>query len=93
MKLFIGNGSAGMHLYPNPAAPGNLNLQMVNQQPGMYMVKLINTFGQVFMTRSVYTAGGISLENLKPGLNIPKGLYQLEITSPQGKKNIISVIF
>jgi Secretion system C-terminal sorting domain len=93
MKLFMDAATVGMHIYPNPAAPGNLNLQMINQQAGIYQVKLINAFGQVVMTRSVYNAGGTSVENLKPGTGIPKGIYQLEITSPAGKRSVISAVF
>lgn len=93
MKLFMGAGAPVMRLYPNPAAPGNLNLKMVNQQPGIYSVKLLNAFGQVVLARSFYSGSGSSVENLKPGPAISKGIYHLEITTPSGARSFISVAF
>ena len=93
MKVYIRKGNQSVNIYPNPATGNNLNLQMVNQQPGIYEIRLVNSFGQTFMTKFIQYSGGSSIENLKPGQTIPKGIYQLEIKIPGGEKKIISVVF
>ncbi len=66
---------------------------MVNQPAGLYEVRLLNSFGQTFMVKSIQHAGGSSIENLKTGQSMPKGIYQLEIKSPDGNRKVISVVF
>ena len=92
-KVYIEKRTPGIKIYPNPATSGNFNLQMINQQPGIYEIRLMNSFGQTFMTKSIQHAGGSSIENLKPGQSIPKGIYQLEIKTPGGEKKVINVVF
>ncbi len=92
-KVYIEKRIAGIKIYPNPATANNLNLQMINQQPGIYEVRLMNSFGQTFITKSIQHAGGSSIENLKTGQSIPKGIYQLEIKTPGGEKKVINVVF
>lgn len=93
MKVYIEKRVPGIKLYPNPATVNNLNLQMINQQPGIYEVRLMNLSGQTFMTKSIQHPGGSSIENLKTGQNIPRGIYHLEIKTPGGQKKVINVVF
>jgi len=93
MKVFVSKDKQVIQVFPNPATANNLNLQLINQQPGLYEIRLINSFGQTFMTRSIQYSGSSSIENLKPGQSIPKGIYQLEIKTPGGEKKVISVVF
>ena len=93
LKVYIEKRNQGFSIYPNPATGNNMNLQMINQHPGIYEVRLMNSFGQIFMTKSIQHAGGSSIENLNPTRNIPKGIYQLEIKTPAGNKKAISVVF
>lgn len=93
MKVYMENANQSFSVFPNPATGNHLNLQLVNQQTGIYEVRLVNSFGQTFMAKTIQYAGGSSIENLKPGPNIPKGIYQLEIKTPGGEKKVISVVF
>lgn len=92
LKVYVGKINQGFNVYPNPATGYNFNLQFTNQQAGKYEIRLLNTFGQTFMSRSIQHKGGSSTENINPGQNIPKGIYQLEIKNPAGDKKVISVL-
>jgi hypothetical protein len=93
VKVYVRKANQGISLFPNPATGNNLNLQLVNQQPGIYEVRLVNSFGQTYLAKTIQYNGGTSIENLKPGQNIPKGIYQLEIKKPGGEKKVMSVVF
>jgi hypothetical protein len=93
VKVYVRKANQGISLFPNPATGNNLNLQLVNQQPGIYEVRLVNSFGQTYLAKTIQYNGGTSIENLKPGPNIPKGIYQLEIKKPGGEKRVMSVVF
>ena len=83
----------GINVYPNPAIGNNFNLQMINQPAGVYEIKLINVFGQIFMTKSIKHTSLNTTYSLRPEQNISKGIYQLQITTPGGKRKIINLIF
>jgi hypothetical protein len=93
VKVYVRKANQGISLFPNPATGNNLNLQLVNQQTGIYEVRLVNSFGQTYLAKTIQYNGGTSIENLKPGQNIPKGIYQLEIKKPGGEKKVMSVVF
>lgn len=93
VKLYFGKENQRINIYPNPASVNNLNLQMISQPPGIYEVRLMNSFGQIFMTKTIQYTGGSSIENISPGKNIPKGFYQLEIKTPAGERKVISLVF
>lgn len=93
VKLYFGNENPRINIYPNPATINNLNLRMISQPPGIYEVRLMNSFGQIFMIKTIQYAGGSTIENISPEKNIPKGFYQLEIKTPAGERKVISLIF
>lgn len=93
MKVYVAKGNQRYNVFPNPATAGNLNLQFVNQNEGKYEIKLMNSFGQTIMTKSIQHSTGSSQVNVSPSQNLPKGIYKLEIKSPEGDKSVISVVF
>ncbi len=93
MKVYVGIGNLEFNVYPNPATAGNLKFQLVNQKAGLYEVRLVNSFGRIFMARTIQHKGGSSLENIRPEVNIPKGIYRLEIKTPAGNRQVISLVF
>lgn len=93
MKVSVGKMNSSISIFPNPATGSTLNLQLLNQQPGIYEARLVNLFGQTFMAKSIRYTGGNSIENLKPGKSIPAGIYQLEVKTPGGQKKVLSVVF
>jgi hypothetical protein len=80
-------------LYPNPATVDNLNLKMINQLPGNYEVRFINSYGQCVALSTFNYNGGNSLQKIKAGRTIPAGIYHLEITKPSGERQVINVLF
>jgi hypothetical protein len=93
MKVYVAKSNQSISIYPNPATGNHLNVQLVNQEPGLYEMRLLNSFGQNFMTKSFQYSGGTNTQNIKPAQSIPKGIYQLEIKTPCGNKKVISVVF
>jgi len=86
-------GSGCISLFPNPAVANNLNLKITNQQAGLYKVRMINSYGLPLMLQSFNYGGGNSIEKLMVTKNIPQGIYHLEITNPDGKKQVIHLVF
>lgn len=86
------NKNGDFKIYPNPVNISNFNLQFTNQLPGGYKIKLLNSFGQVFYSKELQLTGGNGIQKLLPPQNIPSGIYQLEIVSPDGARKVISVV-
>ena len=93
MHVAAAKSSQSISIFPNPAIGNNLNLQITNGESGAYDIRLLNSFGQPLLIRSLQYSGGTSTWNLKPGSIIPKGIYQLEIKTPGGDRKLISVLF
>ena len=93
MKVVAAKVNSGISVFPNPATAGNLNLKFQNEPPGTYEVRLINSFGQTCLTKSIQYSGGLSSQNLKGNQNLPSGIYRLEIKTPAGEKRVMSVVF
>lgn len=94
MKTYFGDGVQRTYVFPNPVTGNNLNLYLVNQKAGIYEVRLMNMFGQTFLTKTISHDGGSKVvENLKMDQNIPGGMYRLEIKNPSGSRQVISVVF
>ena len=93
IKAYFGDGIQRTYVYPNPVTGNKLNLYMANQQAGIYEVRLMNMFGQIFLTKSISYDRETRVENLRIDQNIPGGIYRLEIKAPSGSRQVISVIF
>ncbi|MEO6134431.1 MAG: T9SS type A sorting domain-containing protein [Ginsengibacter sp.] len=93
LKVNASSSLANLTVYPNPSINNQLNLQFNNQEEGSYEVRLINSFGQSFLNKKINHKGGSNVENIMPSQNIPKGIYRLDIIYPEGKRQVISVVF
>lgn len=93
LKVLALQGSIGIHSYPNPVINNKINLQFINQKEGIYEVKLLNTFGQSLVNKTINHKGGNHVEAIIPSQNIPKGIYRIDIINPDGKHQVISVVF
>lgn len=93
VEVYVEKSGQRITVYPNPATVDNLNLQLNNEEAGLYEVQLINTFGQTLITKTFNYIGGNGNEKINLGRSIPKGIYQLQIKAPEGDKKLISVVF
>jgi len=93
LKVYSGRMRGDIRVFPNPVTDNTIHLQIANQPEGLYEVKLINNSGQAVMTKQIQHAGGNNTETIRPAQHIPKGIYQLEITRPDGSKTNIHLMY
>lgn len=93
IAVLVDKSGESITVYPNPAKVDNFNLQLNNQEAGLYEVQLINTFGQTLVSTTFNFIGGSGNQKINLGRSIPRGIYQLQIKSPAGEKKLISVVF
>lgn len=93
VKAFIGSLKHDIVVNPNPITNGNITLQFLNMPAGKYAVRLLNKLGQVIMKKQITRMDGNNTETLKWNFNLAHGMYQLEITKPDGSVKTINVIY
>jgi hypothetical protein len=93
LKVFAGKESEELRVFPNPVTDNAIHLQINNQPAGQYQLRLLNAFGQPVMVKQVQHAEGSSSEVVRPSQLIPKGMYNLEITRPDGTKMTLQLMF
>ena len=93
LKVDIEKGFSLMKVFPNPVINKTINLQVINEPAGLYVIRLVNGFGQLMSTKQVQHPGGSSTVTITPLQNIPHGIYQLEINQPGGAKTNLSVVY
>jgi hypothetical protein len=93
VKVLIGKGEQDISIYPNPVINGTINLQLNNQPAGMYGLRLLNNIGQVMMSKQINHAEGLSAEKIQLDKSSAHGIYQLEVTRPDGNTINIKVIY
>jgi hypothetical protein len=93
MKVMLGSTSPEISVYPNPVSNGIISLQLNNQPAGKFGIRLLNKSGQVIMQKQIEHADGSSTEMITLDKYAPHGIYQLEISKPDGSKQNINVIY
>lgn len=92
VKVNIGKGQQSVVIYPNPVQNGIVGLQMNNMPKGNYQVRITNAAGQLVYQQAISHQGGSATETLAAGNMIVKGVYQLELLSPDQSKSTIKLI-
>ena len=94
LKVLISKGKGDIKVFPNPITDNIIHLQIVNQPEGLYEVNLVNNSGQSIMTKQIQHAEGTAYRNYQARFSIfPKGIYQLEVTKPDGSKTNIRLMY
>jgi hypothetical protein len=93
VKVSIPLGKPSIGIYPNPITDGIIHLQLVNQPKGRYGLRLLNPLGQTIIAKQVEHAGGNATENIKWDYNLAHGVYQLQVLKPNGKTEVIKVMY
>lgn len=90
VKVVMGNSIQAISVFPNPVENGIIHLQFSNQPPGTYSIRLINSVGEVILSKNV-NHNGNSSETIRYK-NLSKGIYNVEIKKPDGNTEIIKVL-
>ncbi len=93
VMVLIGDGKSLIKIYPNPITDGIINLQFINQPAGKYGIRLMNNLGQIIVSKQMVRAAGSNTESIKWNYNLAHGIYQLEITQPNGEVKTIRVLY
>ena len=93
VSVLIGDGKSSIKIYPNPITDGIINLQFINQPAGKYGIRLMNNLGQIIVSKQIERADGSNTESIKWNYNLAHGVYQLQVTQPNGDVKIIKVLY
>jgi len=91
-KVYMGNGKQNISVSPNPVVNNTINLLLTNQPAGQYRIRLVNKAGQVIMSKQIKHAKGSSTETIELDKHSAHGIYQLDLTTPDGKTRNIEVL-
>ena len=78
-------------MYPNPVTNGILNLQLTNESERIYEIRLLNKMGQAVISKQINHTGGDSIEPVALDKYFGHGIYQVEVSKPDGSKTNINV--
>jgi len=92
IKMYSGSANPELLIYPNPAQGGAVHLQMKNMPGGTYYVNLVNTAGQVLLTKAITHEAGSSYETLDFS-NLAKGVYILDVVHPDHSKSKSTIVY
>ena len=92
VKVLMGKSNQGIGIHPNPIVGNKIGLSFVNMDKGVYQIRLINTIGQVLLSKQLNRAVGNSIETIAPANKLTSGVYQLEVTSPDKNVHTIKVL-
>ena len=93
VKVMVDNLKPGITIYPNPITDGMIHLQFINMPEGKYKIRLLNKLGQLIVEKQITHAGGNATELIKWDYNLAHGMYQLEVTKPDGSLKDLNVMY
>jgi len=82
----------GFSVFPNPVSDGIIGLKMRNVAAGNYSIKILSNDGKLMSQELVKHAGGSSSKNLTSASKLASGTYQVEITGPDKKVDVIRIL-
>ena len=93
VKALMGTLKQDIAIYPNPITDGMIHLQFMNEPAGKYGIRLLNKLGQVILRKEVTRMDGSSTELIQWDYNLAHGMYQLEVTKPDGTVKNLNVMY
>lgn len=93
VKVQVQSDPAKITVYPNPITNGIVNVHLINQPSGKYKIRLLNPVGQVIENKIVTHVQGNSIHPIDWDYKQARGMYQIEVTKPDGGVNIIKVVY
>ncbi|MFZ4058665.1 MAG: T9SS type A sorting domain-containing protein [Ferruginibacter sp.] len=92
VKVQLGKATSGMVVYPNPVQNNSIHVMMQQPTAGKYAVQLTNAIGQVLYNKTIQVTAGSSTYTIEPATHLVSGMYQLEIVSEMGVKQVLQVV-
>ena len=92
VKINNGQNLPLLVVAPNPVVNGTIHIVFKNEPAGQYDISLSNQVGQVVLSKSILHTSVSEFENIS-GNSLPKGIYNLSITKPDGTKEVMKIIF
>ncbi|UEG50520.1 fibronectin type III domain-containing protein [Ferruginibacter lapsinanis] len=92
VRVVMGAVKSSIELSSTVITNNQVSLQLNNQDKGRYGIRLISSVGQELMTTNFTHNGGNSTQVVSLPSVVSKGLYQLEITRPNGAKLIERIV-
>lgn len=93
VKVFVGNMKHDITVYPNPLTDAMIHLHFMNQPEGKYGIHLLNKLGQVIVSGQIIHNEGSGTGIIKWDYKLAHGMYQLQVTRPDGGIKDIDVIY
>jgi hypothetical protein len=93
VRVLMDDGVASIAIYPNPITDGVVHIQLKNQPAGLYGLRLLNPLGQLVTAKQTGHGGGNGSLELKWDYHLAHGIYQLEVTRPDGSIVVIKVLY
>jgi hypothetical protein len=92
MKVVIGRGTSAISIYPNPVVSNSFALQFTDQPKGRYDIKVLNSVGQLMYKTFIDHNGGSSTQTIQLPTVFSKGMYNLEIMTPDNTLNVQKLV-
>ena len=83
----------GINIFPNPFDGQNLNIQLMHQPSGKYLLELINSSGQPVILKEIYHSGGNESQRVNFKRKLPRGIYYLAIKNQDGEIKRLKLIY
>ena len=93
VKVSMPEFCSEIKVFPNPIRGENINLLLTSQPAGNYQLRLINSSGQLMVSKEINFSGGNDFQTLPLKRNIAHGIYHLEIKKPDGTMQRLKVIY
>ena len=88
VSIKVLNNKKGTYIFPNPISNNIISVRMNEIDPGIYTARLLNSNGQLLLTKILYHTTSSGSHNLEPNHKLAKGIYQVEL-SATGKKTMV----
>ena len=75
-------GGKGINIYPNPVTGSSIGMQFNDIVAGVYQLRLVNTVGQLILSRSIEHNGTPTFYNIDINRQVSAGSYRMEIIKP-----------
>ena len=92
VKIWNADDQLSVFIFPNPTNGASINIQIGQLTPGLFTVKCFNAPGQEVESMQIFHPGGKVVYTFRPAKPLAKGVYQFEITSHEGLRQIIKLL-